>query len=456
MKRILSVLLVCMLLAPLLFKGLVWFQVRTQLQDAKKAFEPYGLLQWDGIYSTFDGKIGVADLAITPFLLKDTVVIESLEADFGSLEAVFKAALPMLQSKYPDALTFSLKQARVDLSETTFAALKPDNEHLASISPARIYACGSVKQLTGRELKAMGFETIEYNGILTYQFSPTDGRLDIDAFVEAENMGQASLAAEFAYSNRYVSPAQLFKALTLKSVFVQLKDLGYYRRLAFLCGRLNNLTQTEYIAAALKQWNDNLLRSGIAVDPGLIASLNEYMALGAELRLTVEPKNGLFASFQASQSADREDMLDLAEVIARLRPSYALGSDSPRLLIVQFDLSRLEPVLLGQGESARRRKVKQERQSAKTVTVIENRFVPLRISLLDQNIGKKVRVTSLQGKIYQGELTDVLANKIVVTNVIGGGSFSFPVNRESIRFVEVMKSVKVAVTPEQARNRDTF
>ncbi|PID43339.1 MAG: hypothetical protein CSA52_02200 [Gammaproteobacteria bacterium] len=455
MKRVFGVLFVCILLIPLLFKGLLWFQVTTQLKETRKAFEPYGLLEWGGIYSTFDGKIGVSDFAVTPFQLKDSVMVESLEVDFGSLEELLKAALPMLEGKYPDSLTFLVKQARLVLSDSSLAALKTDNERLANISPARIHACGDVKMLSGRELRAMGFDAVEYNAMLSYQLHSADGRLDVVGLVEALGMGEYSVKARLAYPGGYVSLGQLLSDSTVKALSVQMKDLGYYRRLAFLCGRLNHLSQSEYIAASLREWEKNLLQSGISIAPGFIASLNEYMAMGEKLELMVRPENGLFAPFLSAGDKDGA-IVDLETVIGGLRPAYALASGPYRPLTVRIDKARWKRVLIDPAELERRRKEERSKGSANSQVVIERKFVPVQIGSLNRHSGKKVRVTDLQGKVYQGVLAEVLENKIVVTIMMDGGSFSFPVNRESIRLVEIMKAVKVKKTsPENALNRGT-
>ncbi len=448
MKRILVFIVVLAISLPVIFKVVVWGGVYLQLKQAKQAFTPYGVIDWRGIYSSFDGKIGVEGLSVTPFQLKETLQIDLVEADFKGLNLMVEAMVPVLSDVYPDSLTFNIHGARMALNDASLGILQPDNKRLTDISLSRIYACGDIKLLTGRELKAMGYESIEYDGMLAYHLDPVASKLAVTSQIEAVGMGQAKADFLFSFGGSFSPVKLLGDAASLKKVSISLKDLGYYRRLAFLCGRLTNLSQSEYIQAALSEWQNTLAHSGIVIPSGFVSALNEYMALGAQLDIQIEPRQRILQLIQDAKDSSGK-LVRPDSIVAGLNPSFGLSWGQLQPLVIQFNEKRLTHALLTEGEIQEKvRKVK-EALAAQPEIRIEYRYIDKSIAQLPEFVGRQVKLFLVDGKVHEGEMGAMTEEQVEIVEKLNSGSFAFPIRLELVERVQVRKriEIKVPVTP---------
>ena len=188
----------------------------------------------------------------------------------------------------------------------------------------------------------------------------------------------------------------------LKRVNLSLKDLGYYRRLAFSVWKAEQpKSQTEYILASLKEWRETLQASGIGIPEDFISALNEYMALGAQLEMQFEPRQGLFRLLNGAW--DESGKLSRPEsLVAGLNPSFRLSWGQLQPLEIDFNQKRLALALLSEGEiQEKARKVKEE-LAAEPEIRIEYRYVGRPISRLPENVGQPIRVYLIDGKVHEG------------------------------------------------------
>lgn len=438
MKKLLVILILFFVLVFCGLKILVWYQVNTALNGIKQSLVSVAIMDWGWISSEVDGQVVIHDLKVTPFALKDSVLVDRVHLRFAASYELVLASIKANGLVFPENYEIDFIDGHLPLANKTLKALQPNDPRYSEISLFSLYSCGDIRQLTGRELLAMGYD--ELNFTIHVAYSATDDMVRTRG--ELDGMFEFDVAAKLSSGPVDVSKGVLAAGLpAIRNVQAELKDTGYFRRLSFLCGRLHGLSQSEYIGAALDEWVARLDDAGIRVGKSVRAVITQYADAGATMSLALAPTTSsmkLFASL-----FDDEAPAISADTIIGSFPSLGLhlssGADGAAPMDITFDRDSLGLFVMTAPQLA----AYHEAQALAAI-VPPPVEVPPGYKLIDfgevgKYLGQKIRVEILSGKKYEGKLTKVGEFGIEVTEHIEGGSFAYPVVNEDVFQVMVWK-----------------
>jgi hypothetical protein len=439
MKKLLAALV---LLSLLLFAGvkvLIWFQVNAMLNNIKQVMVTQTALDWGWIASDLGGSVTISDLQVTPFFLKDTLLIEQIHVRFdGSLD-LLGAAMQGNGLKMPPQYEVEIAGGHLPLSNRTFLSLQPNDPRYREVGPLAVYSCGDISQVTGKELLAMGYNELEF--ALNYAYSAPDAlvrvRGQMDGVLELD--ASAKLGAGGAVD---FSKGLLVEVLPMiRNLQTTIKDAGFFRRLSFLCGRLHGLSQHEYLQAAVNEWDEKLKHAGIVTGQGIRDTLLAYADAGVSMTVTLAPTPGAMKIFSSLFAEDAMPMS--AATIISTFPSLGLhlasGTAGAAPMDIRFDQEPFGLFMMTRTELSAYLE-EQAKANAKPPAAVElPGYKIINFAEIEKYPAEKIQVEVLTGKIYTGILTAVSETSIEVTEYLPGGSFAYRILNEDVFQVSIWR-----------------
>lgn len=438
MKKLIVLLILFSLLLFAGLKVLVWYQTNASMTALKDALAKDAIIDWGWIASDLTGTVTISDISITPFYLKDTLRVESIQLRFAAPQELLWSSIKANGLVLPSEYEVAILGGHLPLANKTLTALIPSDTRYREVSLLSLYSCGDISQVTGRELLSMGYDEISFSA--SYNYSAMDGMFQ--ARGQLEELFEFDLAAKLQPDPLTLGKGVMAGILPLiRNMETTLQDTGYFRRLSFLCGRLHGLSQAEYLRAAVDEWVAKLSHAGIKIGSGVSASILQYADTGSPLTVTLAPMPGTMKLF-ASLFDDNEPRMS-ADTILSAFPSLGLhlstGTAGAMAADISFDKKQLELFLMTETEKATYLEAIAA-EANKVVPVIEVKgYKLIDIATMADNLEQKIQVEVVGGKLYEGVLSKVAERGIVVTQYLGGGSFAYPIANEEIAQVRVWK-----------------
>lgn len=432
MKKLLATIAIFALLFFAGSKVLVWFQVTSALNGLKQDLSASAIIDWGWISSSYDGTIAVDNLEITPFFLKDTLFFERVVVDLGSPLDLFISSMKGKGLVMPSFYSLSFEGGSLPLTNNTFSSFRSDDERYRNMGLFSLHGCGDIQQLTGRELLAMGFDSVKTSFDLNY--SAEDGMVSIKG--ELREMLDFDIIAKLLPGSVDLSKGVMLGLTPLfKNLQIEVQDGGYYRRLSFLCGRLNGLSQSEYVQAALEEWGAKLGAKGIVVNRLVHDVFKAYADDGKALTLTLAPTSGAMKLFTSLLDDDVPPLS--AQTIISSYPSLGvhLSSDSGDAMPVEllFDESLLSLFVMDAIQLREYHEALAIQEAIRNRPVlVEKSFKAVSFDEAESLKGQKIQVEVLSGKKYLGILTQIGESGIEVTEYLEGGSFAYSITNEEV------------------------
>ena len=109
MNKVFKWSVLAILAVALLIKLSLWLSVRSIMNTAIEQMSPLMDISYEGITSSFDGRVGLENVTIRIPLMRDSLQVEHAELRFKSLGELLRFKERLEQGKFPEQLTASLK-----------------------------------------------------------------------------------------------------------------------------------------------------------------------------------------------------------------------------------------------------------------------------------------------------------------------------------------------------------
>ncbi|MDX5371030.1 MAG: hypothetical protein LPK18_01145 [Pseudomonadaceae bacterium] len=413
--------LLAILAIAVLIKVSLWLSVRSIMDDAIARMAPTVKLSYQGITSSFDGRVGVEGIEMAIPMFRDEIRIAHAELQFKGLRDLLSFKERLEAGKFPEQMAVNVEGLELDVHGPFMEMIhqmpaQPDL-HTALTG----VACGSSKRIGVDELLDMGYRTLETDGQFSYRFQPGAQTLSFNLNADTRDMGDYRLG--FTLENMPETPGDLrVNPPRISTITLEINDNQYQRKINSYCAAKLGQSEEQYLQTSLEHLDRSLRAQRIALDPALLKSLEAYYKEPQSLRLELTP----------SEWATLDDGLRFFEpddVIAMLRPVLLINQQ----VVEPLAFSWVDPQAVKEPEP-------DELVRAEAVDSAQpsRQYEFVSVASLASHAGKRLQFITYDGTYYQGVLHKVENDKAFLSVQFGTGSAEMFLRLEKIDKVRVL------------------
>ncbi|ARU88707.1 hypothetical protein [Pseudomonas sp. M30-35] len=396
--------LLSVLLVAVIIKLSLYLSVRSIMNDAKERLAPVVNISYDGITSSFDGRVGLENVTIAIPAAGDKVKIAHAELKFNGLSELLRFKERLAERKLPEQMAVSIKGLSIDVFGPLAQAFYQPPAQTDIFSALSNVACGDVKNIGANELLDMGYRTLETDGEFSYLLEPFAQKLTFNLNSDTRDMGTMQVSMSLA--NMSDNPADLrSNPPRIKRLSVELSDNEYQRKLQTYCAAKMGLTVDAYRKVAVAKIDKSLRQQRVALNQPVLDAYARYLADPQSLRVELEPTEGMV--WDGLQFFEAKDALSM------MRPVLMVN----QTLVNDVGFEWVDPVAL---KVAAADKATQAKAVLSDTNLVSSGFV--NIDALPDYVGRRMRFVTYDGMYYQGVLTRVANDKAFLTIQGGNGT----------------------------------
>ncbi len=398
------------------------------IEKYKIFVQPDAAVSYSWLSSDLGGVLEIHDLVITPYKLKRTYYIDRVRLYFEDYPRMLIGLLMLKDGDWSPVKRFQMEGVRAplegrDLEE--FLALEFGKEFEV---PLGLYACGTHRRVNHEVLSDMGINELHADWDIALDTGERGERVSVSMGLNMHELGKLeSLASIQLPAQKFEGVQALIDGLKLYSLQVSHVDSGYFRRLSNYCGGLSGLERDDFALMAAQGWQQSMRAHGLVPGAGLIGLYQDYLRLGGTVTISAQDQSGLgFRDFSELIGQNLVERLNIqASINGR---SVALSQ-----LQVQEDyfVQRNAPPPVPASD-------KNADMEAET-PVVEKAFRDTALDQLENYLGYRVNVTSLEGKEISGLIDKIEKQTLTIAQPLQGGSVAFSIRLEEIGIVEVWR-----------------
>ncbi len=430
-------LVVKLLLFGLALTGGTLFLAQWKLKDSIErlaiVMRPFAEFDYESARVNFNGEIQIN--SISAFVNEKDIQVEIGELRFfsGNLFQLFFLESQLNKSLLPDKAYISLKNVLIPFSRDLKKELS-GNTVPSSSDILRSAYCGENTRFGINEWDAMGYSYFSFSTESVFTWDKRNnkgvasGRLSLEDAFDVNYQGSLSGVSEKL--NTYDSDTAESWESELGLIEVQVKDQGYNRRIAEFCALNENIKPEEYyekhvaaVANLLTQVEMKFANTGEDHYLNLIKPESEFLG-------TIQPKpNFQFGDIPYYDSQQLIEITGLKVLVNELPIERFIDNWS-------FDKFQKITELV---------KVKEQeianKSSYKTV-LISQAFQRVGLENAAQYLDYEARITRTDGRVFEGKIDNVSANKVWLKVNSPKGSVTLSLNIGEIDILEVYKVVE--------------
>ncbi|MET1077349.1 MAG: hypothetical protein ABWY06_04930 [Pseudomonas sp.] len=423
MLKLLKWALLSVVVVAALIKLSLWLAVRSIMNDAIAQLSPIMTIQYAGITSSFDGRVGLEKLTIQVPVLADSVRIAHAELKFNGLGELLRFKERLAEGKFPEQLAATFRGLTLDVHGPFMQQLYAAPVKRSVFTAMSEVACGKVRSIGTLELLEMGYRTFETDAQFSYVFQPGGQKVTFNLSADTRDMGDVRLG--MALINMSEKPGDLLaNPPRLSQVTFELDDNQYQRKVQEYCaGKLGQTTEL-YLKTAVAQFDKVLRSQRIALEQPVLDAYEAYLKDPQSMRLELSPTEGMVW--------DGLQFFAAKDVVGMLKPVLLINQKPVEPLAFAW----VDPMAVAGVDADKVPVQMQEPESPEAPEVVATQgFVS--VASLPEHIGKRLRVKTFEGMQYQGVLTKLANGKAYLSLQAGNGTAEMSLRLEKIDKVRV-------------------
>jgi|GEM_PF-2234794 len=434
-KLILAGLLLAMIAA-----GVVYWQmtarIETQLERAAGQLSPIGRLTWDTVSVDPRGRVLIRDLRFLPRDSRDSISIDELGLNAGSMPALLRFSDRINDGLLPRQAGISVRGLRVPI---TPAMENWPIQQSGLTLPLATAGCPDFEQLSLYDLTELDYWELMIDAELDYRVGI--GVLEINNRVSVAELSRNRQSWRLELDS---TPERLDELITLPTqarlqrVELEHTDHGFHQRLMTLCTERAGLTANQYQRRHVDAWLEGWAMAGMQPGRLVVAGYRHYLAQPESIRIIAEPA--------AAPLLDTLGQTSLADIVLRISPMFIINDGSP----VELNITRrappvmpepIEPEILTRPERIFTPPSgnTEDDDSAPPVIIVGpvpgwEEINPARIS---NHYGDRARIELNDGSTLRGRIVSSDDESMQLMTRSRAGQFSRPVAIDQIQKIEV-------------------
>lgn len=412
-------------------KGYLWYQVKQHADAALSQLSPYVNARYDGIYTSFDGTMGVENIVITPLDSvdqRDAIQVGSILLHMPNLVEFLEQANELKQGHIPNQFGVTVQQITIDMENNfvkTLALMQADSKTL-NPSNSQALNCGKDNPLGIEEIKEMGYDKLVGNYHLDYHQDRSKNSVVINFNFAIDKM------ASFATKMRLQVAAPIKSLLHVASlkpkiaeVSLAYKDDSYNQRAVTLCASKANQKISDYVGEQVATITAALLvNQGVTIGAKLQDAYKQFLINGKEISILIHPANAVDLNSATYYNPN--------DILKWLR--FELRIDNQPI-----DINEIQWVNQKTTKKTAKRVVPKAQVEVKRRSKRVQKFRITPVSELPSVLGKKIQIKTTNGKTQIGKLDNANATSIIIKKKQKGqrGSVSYTISLKDVTEIQI-------------------
>jgi len=434
-----SLFLGSLVLAGALFggaKGYIYHRVSSELDKAISMAEPFADIRYQGISSSFEGRIAVENIRIYPVTSNDEITIESAQISGDGLQFLYQLLMGGFQNKPPEKFGLSVKGFSIPLGgdlAVNYSSMLDSVKQASGVKDSD--GCGLMTGLSPDLLGSLGFYAIIMDTTLDVDFDQVEGRAEMQIGFDVRDVeySQISVLMTNVSEPGAIMIGMQKPQLSEISVIYQI-DPEFVAKSQKHCADSRGLTVDAFVESTLNLDKQELAQQlGFVPGPGLLAAIKSFIKNPKEVSFSIHPPEGVDpASFSLYKPEDIPDMLNLqlavnGEPVTDLSFSMLEQAASEASTGVASQLPGAAAVFSPRARQAKKAEVTQ-------------RYVQTPVARLHKYIDEDVHVfIDQEGVVRKGKLMSIEKAGLVIKQRLSGGDMTVHVPLNQITKVEVYR-----------------
>lgn len=389
----------------------IWYSVKDGLATVEESMAPFASLEHSNILSPVFGAFGATGIRIKPHMFQDEISIGSVLIHVDDPVEKYRFLSATMSDTIPTSLSFSLNGVQVPLDGDIAGWLNANAAAAGSASDASA-ACATGIGFTLADMKKVGYEELVVNIQADYAYDRRGRGLGTYLKLEVREVFELTLEGRVPPSDVIFAVDRMSGMPKLSDLTLTLRDLSWAPRFNGYCAGVLGISEAQYVDRRVTDAREAFREAGFDASEELLAGLRRFAEGTARLAVSLNPREP-FDPTRLDMDGDPEYMIDKLgiEVLVEGKPIRNLGAAT-------------EAVVADEGSE-------QEQ--------VDETYQPTPLAELPQYLKSAVRVFTADGKLHEGYLDSVDAQKLVLTRHLVGGSATFDVGRDNVEQVLVLR-----------------
>jgi len=425
MKKTIIALLIIAISGFALLQGSLWYFTQQFVDQQVYKAKPFAQISYKEIETSMQGSAIVKGVRVFIPAINETIFINSVEFKAPDVFTFLMLNSKTEQQQIPESLKLIILNAAINLNGPVMNMIDNPDIEPSAIEAFSTLACGDINRMGSRSLSKMGYEMINNNITLEYQFYPEKKRINYTVSNHIEDMSIITVSGEL--SN--VSDIKSFSGKTLKpgKISLEIQDDSYIKRKNDFCALQEKYSVNEYITEHVRQVGEYLGVYGIEVEVDLLDAYKKLLKTMGSVRFDADLK----PLSETISYAEELKTFAPNDIIQFIRLKLYVNDKRINQVSIKVDMDKLLDAAsnntseLGQPNSMMKKQV-----------LVYKKYHQISLSNLNNYNGYRVRVETRNGRYYRGTLKTNNPKYYEVITHMRSGNIGYQVTKRNIKKIE--------------------
>ncbi len=400
-------------------KAFIVFSAFQILSSLKNHFKEDFLLTYSWVSSNINGSVSIEDIELTPYTMKKTFYIEKLSLNYQDYFSLVTQLSALKDGSIGALKSVSIPYMNSELKGKSVKALAEEKWGDKWFTPFDIYGCGELHNLSSDDYKKMGIN--KWQASLDLEISKNDQNMDVlSVELDQKELGKYQLVSVWPQGSiQEIVSRKDFAEASLQSLEIEHQEAGLFRRLNILCNKSGAENRSLYSANAALGWKNAMFAQGLLVNNDLVELYGSYLLQGGALSISAKADGGF--KLNNLDSLINKELIDFFKVEINLNGRQFHSSELfvdgsiiyPPAKEIEIELPKTQELKFEPG------------------------YKIADLAFIDQHLDRKIRVTMLSDKVYEGLLSSYTEYNLELTHNLPGGVVNYPLMLNEIKTFEV-------------------
>jgi len=425
-------------------KGYIYFNVKSELDDAIAMAGPFVQIEYGGISSGLDGRISIEDIDIFPPGVEDRLHVDSLSVQWPHMGYLFSGLQGTPGQAIPERMTLALDGMRLPTQGGLADSLRAQQKlRLAAVSAGGKApdACSLYGTFGGEDYVAIGYDELILDASFGYELDEASQELGVHLDFRMRDM--QTLAMDLKLTGASHPAAMMMGVIPrLKAYTASFRsDPEFTARAVSYCADRRDQSKAEFIRAVASEKG-----GGFVPGAGMRRAIQRYLQNPAEVRISMHPAQPLDVTTLVHYRP--EDMVallglrvqvggeDLEDLSFDVSVPQGLGRAGPGFGLLPGSAARQAPESGRQSAYALARASRQKPAASRP----QARYLATRAKDLKRYVGRDVRLfTHTRQTPRAGVLVSIKDGQAHVEQRVHSGTMTTFIPMAEIKTAEVFR-----------------
>lgn len=428
MKKLLSWIVVLAVGGVLLVKLFIYHRVTDQLDHAIALMSPFARVTYQEVNSSLSGEVSVGQVMIRAYAVDFEVQIEEIHLTFPDLKTLLFFRDDIRKQRLPESMEFGLRHIEVDVGDLKPYLEAAQNDTDQWLQGNNALGCKTLENVDAATLlQILGYDRLDGSMVMAYGWDKLSKSMTVNMDFSWHDMSHTEVI--FSFDDVAALSAAALAQPKLKSISLQLEDLGYNKRFTEYCAQQDGITADEFIDIHLALARSVLKEQGVSLGEEWFEAYDYYLKDVGPLEISIYPDN--------MKDLANAHLYKPSELPRLLGLEIRMGDRVVRDISMDWDQQKLLASLTAYQQKDNPAPAVE--RAPEPLPELAIRYHEISVERINDFIRQRVVVLTRDGRKFEGELASATDKQVFINVTMGSGYATLPVKRYDIASIKVRK-----------------